>query len=190
MRYDIDWVRHWARLWGSCLINWSRKICQKCSLQHFMYWVLDGIKSELSSIHSSPPASWFVGVLRAAVSSSVCCHDFPSSRWTVPSNCEPFLHIAFFPGYFIAAYLIEEEGTTSPLNGSAANGLLNNCIVAVSTPSLCLVHHFILFMWQSCFLRFFHGSYYGLSPPNTKNLHGGCCEVILLYMVNMYCSHG
>lgn len=98
-------------------------------MQHFIYWVLDGIKSELSSIHSSPPASWFVGVLQAAVSSSVCCHDFPS-RWTVPSNCEPFLHIAFFSGHFIAADLM--EGTTSPLNGSAANGLLNNFIVADS----------------------------------------------------------
>jgi hypothetical protein len=37
-------------------------------------------------------------------------------------------------------------------NHTVDGGLLNNFILAASAPSVCLVHHFILFTWQSCFL--------------------------------------
>lgn len=61
MRFYVDWVHHWAHPWGICLIRLievgrsAKNIA--CNIS-WTGWVLDGIKSELNSIHSSPPASW------------------------------------------------------------------------------------------------------------------------------------
>lgn len=107
MRYYVDWVHHWAHPWGICLIRLievGRSTKNVACTISWTGWVPDGIKSELNSIHSSPPASWLW----------VCCEQLHLQVYaaktslrgglylqTVSPN-KSFLHIVFF--FFWAFY--------------------------------------------------------------------------------------